>query len=216
VNPYLDNLVDLGLVQRRTLPRDGNLPRPRTSQYVLADAYLRFYYSLVDPWRSPIQQGQGRAVLNQLWPESVDSVVSWTFEEVARQYLRRLSGARRVGPLSDVAFWWFSGGDIDAAGMSNNRFVAAASAKWTRAFVKPGDLEDLRRSVALADPHADPDLYLMSRSGFDRNLAGSKRVHLIRMVDLFQADLEYERIDRVTPRRPLQMKLDFNGGSKTQ
>jgi hypothetical protein len=114
-----------------------------------------------------------------------------------------------------VAFWWFSGGDIDAAGMAGNRFVAAASAKWTRAFMKPGDLEDLRHSVALADPGADPDLYLIARSGFDRNLAGSQKVRLVRLSDLFQANLEYERLARVERRGPRQLRLDLDDGLPT-
>lgn len=209
VNPYLDSLSDLGLVQRRTLPRDANSPRPRTSQYVLADSYLRFYYALVDPWRSAIQQGQGAQVLEEVWGSELDHFVSWTFEEVARQYLRRLSGAGVIAPLSEVAFWWFNGGDIDAAGISGTRFAVAGSAKWTNAYMKPGDLEDLRRSVAVADPGADPDLYLFGRSGFDSNLRGDNRVHLVRLADLFAARLEYERQDAFSRPRSRQLRLDL-------
>lgn len=193
VNPYLDRLIDLGLVERRTLPGDEIAPRPRTSQYVLADPYLRFYYAQVDPWRSAIQLGQGSAVLDQLMGVPLDEFVSRVFEEVARQFFLRLSGAGRLGPLSHVGFWWFAGGDIDAAGMAGGRLVAAGSAKWTRAVLKPGDLEDLRRSVGAVAAGARPRLFLISRSGFDPNLRAAPDVELVGLRDLYRPDLEYER-----------------------
>ncbi len=193
VTPYLDRLMELGLVERRVPPPEAGLPRSRNSQYVIADSYLRFYFALVDPWRSAIQAGQGAAVLAQLWGEDLDRFVSRTFEEVVRQHLRRLAGAGSVGPFSSVAFWWFSGGDIDAAAMAGSRLAAAGSAKWTRDQVKPGDLADLRRDVAIVAPGDRPLLFLYSRSGFDRNLAGAPDVTLVGLRELFAANLDYER-----------------------
>jgi AAA+ ATPase superfamily predicted ATPase len=192
-NPYLDRLMELGLVERRVPPNHRTDPRPRISQYVLADGYLRFYYALVDPWRSAIQLGQGRSVLNEITDVTIDEFVSRTFEDVAAEYLMRLSGAGRIGPLSHAGFWWFPGGDIDAAGMASDRLVAAASAKWRRTVLKPGDLADLRRDVAAVAPGAAPRLFLFSRSGFDRNLVADHEVTLVQLRDLFRADLEYER-----------------------
>lgn len=193
VNPYLEKLIEIGLVLRRTIPGHATEVRPRTSQYVLADPYLRFYYELVDPWRSAIQAGQGPAVLTRIAVDGLDAYVSRVFEDVARQFLWRLSGAGRLGPLSDVGFWWFPGGDIDAAGMRGRELVAAGSAKWTRELVKPGDLDDLRRAVAAVDAAADPDLFLFSRSGFDPHLPRDPHVHLVGLAELFRRDLEYER-----------------------
>jgi hypothetical protein len=191
--PYLDRLQELDLVTRRTPPGDATQPRPRISQYVLSDPYLRFYYALVDPWRSAIALGQGKAVLAEVGREAIGQYVSRVFEDVVAQYLRRLSGAGQLGPLSEVGFWWFAGGDIDAAGLAGGRLVAAASAKWTKAQVKPGDLDDLRRSVATVAPASEPALYLVGRTGFDRNLADAAGVTLVGLRDLFHSDLEYER-----------------------
>lgn len=193
VTPYLDRLMELGIVERRVPPPEAGLPRSRNSQYVIADPYLRFYFALVDPWRSAIQAGQGAAVLVQQWDEDFDRFVSRTFEEVARQHLQRLAGTGSVGPFSSVAFWWFTGGDIDAAAMAGSRLAAAGSAKWTRDQVKPGDLADLRRDVAIVAPGDRPRLFLYSRSGFDRNLAGAPDVTLVGLRDLYAADLDYER-----------------------
>jgi hypothetical protein len=191
--PYLERLIELGLVERRVPPNHVADPRPRISQYVLADGYLRFYYALVDPWRSAIQLGQGRHVLDEITDVMLDEFVSRTFEDVAAQYLVRLSGAGRIGALSHAGFWWFNGGDIDAVGMAGDRLVVAASVKWRRTVAKPGDLDDLRRDVAQVAPKATPGLFLFSRSGFDRNLAGQDGVTLVDLRDLFRADLEYER-----------------------
>jgi len=193
VTPYLDRLMELGLVERRVPPPEAGLPRSRNSQYVIADPYLRFYFALVDPWRSAIQAGQGVAVLAQLWGEDLDRFVSRTFEEVARQHLQRLAGAGSVGPFSSVAFWWFNGGDIDAAAMAGSRLAAAGSAKWTRDHVKPGDLADLRRDVQIVAPGDQPRLFLYSRSGFDRNLTDAPDVTLVGLRELYAANLDHER-----------------------
>jgi hypothetical protein len=180
-------------VERRTPPGDHVAPRSRISQYVLADGYLRFYYAHVDPWRSAIQLGQGATVVDGLVGIPLDEFVSRTFEEVARQYLNRLSGAGRLEPLSTVGFWWFNGGDIDAAGMAGDRLVVAGSAKWTKALVKPGDLESLRRSVGIVALGARPRRFLFSRSGFDPHLRAESDLELVGLRELFRADLEYER-----------------------
>ena len=92
-----------------------------------------------------------------------------------------------------MGFWWFNGGDIDAAAMAGRRLAAAGSAKWTREQVKPGDAADLRRDVGIVAPGDRPRLFLYSRSGFDRNIAAETDVTPVTLRDLYAADLEYER-----------------------
>lgn len=193
VSPYLERLIDLELVERRVPPVEAAEVRPRTSQYVVADPYLRFYFALVDPWRSAIQAGQGARVLDDLWGEPFDHHVSRVFEEVARQHLRRLAGTGAIGSLAQVGFWWFPGGDIDAAGTRGRHLAAAGSAKWTREAMKPADLANLRRDAALVAPGDRPELLLYARSGFDRNLRAEPGVRLVGLRDLFRPQLEFER-----------------------
>jgi uncharacterized protein len=192
--PYLERLIQLGLVVRLTLPSEARDVRPRISRYVLADQYLRFYFALLDPWRSAIQQGRGAAVLDHLWPEEFDHFVSRAFEDVALQYLTRLSGTGRLPPVSAAGRWWFSGGgDIDAVTMTGNRMTAAGEAKWTTAHFKPGDLVELRENVARASRRSTPQLFAFSRSGFDRRLRSDPHLTRVTLRDLYRADLEYER-----------------------
>lgn len=191
VTPYLDRLISLGLVERRVLPLDHVAPRPRTSQYVLADPYLRFYFALVDPWRSAIQRGQGEAVLMEIWGQRFDAFVSRVFEDVGRQYIARLAGARQLPALSFVGPWWFDGGDVDVVGISGRHVVVAAETKWTEAFVKPADLAELQSNMIRLAGQDSPRLVLISRSGFDRNLRGSEAT-LVGLRDLFRPGLDYE------------------------
>lgn len=192
VTPYLERLIELGLIERRVPPLQAVEPRPRTSQYVIADHYLRFYYALVDPWRSAIQLGQGPAVLADQWETAFDEFVSRGFEEVCREYVRRLAGAGAIPPMSSVGFWWFPGGDLDVAGVRGRRLAVAGSVKWTRRHVKPADLDDLRRAASTVAPSDRPRLMLFSRSGFDRNLTREAHLTLVRLRDLFHPELAYE------------------------
>ncbi len=202
VNPYLERLIDLELVERRVPPTERAEARPRISQYVVADPYLRFYFALVDPWRSAIQAGQGAQILDDLWGDAFDVHVSHVFEEVARQHLRRLAGAQLVGSVAQVGLWWFPGGDIDVAGTRGRHLVAAGSAKWTREFMKPTDLANLRRDVGLVAPGDNPVLLLYARTGFDRNLAAEPGVRLIRLPELFRPELEFEKPQRTREAEP--------------
>lgn len=192
VAPYLDRLMQIGLVERRVPPIQSGHPRPRLSQYVIADQYMRFYYAMVDPWRSAIQLGQGASVLDELWGEAFDAFVSRAFEDVCRQYVRRLAGAGRMPPLSSVGFWWFKGGDLDVAGVRGRTLAVAGSAKWTNEYVKPADLNDLRLAAATVAPADRPRLMLFSRSGFDRNLQREAHLTLVSLSELFRKDLAYE------------------------
>jgi hypothetical protein len=200
VAPYMDRLIGLELVERRTPPMQGARPRPRTSRYVIADPYLRFYFGLVDPWRSAIALGQGARVLDALWPVAFDEHVSRVFEEVASQYVRRLSGAGDLPLLQTVGQHWLDAGDIDVVGVAGGRMTVAASAKWTREHMKLADLADLRRDVSAVDPGGSPDLLLLSRSGFHAALRRERGVRLVGLRDLFRADLDFERA-AVTPPR---------------
>lgn len=200
VTPYLAKLLQLGLVERRTPPGDARDVRPRISQYVLADPYLRFYFALLDPWRSPIQQGKGAAVLDSVWGDEFERFVSRTFEDVAVQYLLRLSGAGRLPVISSAGRWWFDDGDIDAAAFSGRRIVAAGEAKWTNEYFKPAEVEKLKRRLATVAPREQPDLFLFSKAGFDRNVRRQQGVTRVSPADLFRPRLEYERPLR-RPRR---------------
>lgn len=193
VVPYLEKLIDLDLVERRVLPTELSVARPRTSQYVLRDPYLRFYFAIIDPWRSAIQLGQGEQVPNEVWGVEFDHFVSGAFEDIARQYLRRLSSIARLPPVSGIGFWWFKGGDVDVVATARNRVIAAGSAKWTNEFFKPADLADLRRDVDAIASGARPELFLFSRSGFDRNLPDDERVHRVGLRDLYRGELDRAR-----------------------
>ncbi len=192
VAPYLERLIRLELVERRTLPTEASAPRPRISRYVLADPYLRFYFALVDPWRSAILLGQGARVLDELWPISFDAHVSLVFEDVAAQYVRRLSGAGELPVLESVGQHWLGGGDVDVVGVAGGRMLVVGSAKWSREFVKPGHLQDLQRDATTIVRGGEPTYLLFSRSGFDPALRSVPGVRLVGPADLFRAALDYE------------------------
>jgi hypothetical protein len=183
VTPYLDRLVRLELVERRTLPTEAADPRPRISRYVLADPYLRFYFAMVDPWRSPILLGQGARVLADLWPVAFDRHVSWIFEEVAAGYVRRLGGTGGLPVMEAVGGQWLAAGDVDVVGVRGGRVLVA------RSYVKPGNVADLRRDASAIAGGTTPELLLFSRSGFDPALRSEPGPRLVTLADLFRADL---------------------------
>lgn len=192
VTPYLERLMALELVERQVPPLQAAEPRPRTSRYVIIDPYLRFYFALVDPWRSAILLGHGSRVLDTLWPTAVDAHVSRVFEDVAAQYVRRLAGAGVLPALQAVGRHWLAAGDIDVVGAVGNRVVVAGSVKWQRSVATMADLAALQRDVRALSPTDEPELLLFSRSGFEAALKRTPGVRLVRPGDLFASWLDDE------------------------
>lgn len=104
--------------------------------------------------------------------------------------------------MTHVGPWWLPAADIDAVAMSRGTLLAAAEARWSRTYVKPADLDELRRNVGQASPGARPRLLLLSRSGFDDNLRGQPDADLVSLRDLFRPALDTDRRATTTRREP--------------
>jgi AAA+ ATPase superfamily predicted ATPase len=185
LGPYLERLMALELVERQVPPLHAAEPRPRTSRYVVADPYLRFYFALVDPWRSAVLLGHGPRALDTIWPTAFDEHVSRVFEDVAAQYVRRLAGAGVLPVLQAVGRHWLVAGDVDVVGVAGKRVIVAGSAKWRRSVATVGDLAALQRDARLLSPTDEPELILFSRSGFEPALRRMPGLRLVRPTDLF-------------------------------
>jgi hypothetical protein len=76
--------------------------RSRQVAYRIADPYLAFYFTILDPRRSLIQLGPSTVVDRSLSDDELDGYVSRVFEEVARQYVRRATAAGLLPIVQEV------------------------------------------------------------------------------------------------------------------
>lgn len=195
----LERLRSIRLIER--LIPVGSDPRGKVSRYVITDPLLSFWFTFVQPNDPLLDRGFAERVLDELLHapgENLDRHISapqGPWEQACLDYLWRAQRAGQVHVLFDqLGPWWEGRGrnesvEIDGVGLRHKRVVLLASCKWTNSFMKPGDLDDVRRAGGRIGATSDTPVFLFSRSGFDPNLverAAKERVHLVTPADMFE------------------------------
>ncbi len=205
----LERLMEMGLVRRVHPVTVVNPDRTRTVRFAIDDPFLRFWFTFVHPYESRLHRRAGaKDHLNGLVLPGLDAFVSKpAFEQVCQSWLRDQIGAANVG-------WWWGNvkkntgsgprnvqRELDVVAVDHEHSVLAlGSCKWTVGVMRSDEKTQLRRLaghlVSLLPKPADdpdshePDIYLFSRSGFDRKLAreagGDPKCHLIEVHELFR------------------------------
>jgi AAA+ ATPase superfamily predicted ATPase len=129
-------LSDLDLVQR-ILPVGRNAD-PRRAYYRIADNFLAFWLSIVEPRRAAIIQGLGRSVAGVM-ESQFDGFMGDRWEDAVRAHLTQtIVDDPRVVPVTEVGRFWHQYGsdpaEIDVAMLSEpaGRLSVAAEVKWAK------------------------------------------------------------------------------------
>jgi uncharacterized protein len=183
--------VRMGLV-RRVVPvtRRAEM-RSRQVAYRIADPYLAFYFTILEPRRSLIQLGPASIADRSLSDEELDAYVSRIFEDVARQYVRRATAAGVLPIVQEVGTWWHGAEEIDVVGVDGARVTVVGEAKWQRSAMGLDDVNTLRRRAALLGDQP-VRLLLFSRGGFTEAASRVSGVTRISLGELFARELAFE------------------------
>lgn len=132
VSTYLARLQELTFVQRElpvTHPPDKATTRGR---YILADAYLRFYFRFLAPNRLLLEQG----LQNRLWELIRDGLRAFVgqtaFEEICRTWTMQQAATGRLPFLPDaVGRHWGREAEIDVVAINRHkRQLLLGECKW--------------------------------------------------------------------------------------
>jgi AAA+ ATPase superfamily predicted ATPase len=187
----LSDLVRMGLVSRVVpITRRAEL-RSRQVAYRIADPYLSFFFTVIEPRRSLILIGPASVVDRSLSDEELDRYVSRVFEDVARQYVRRAVAAGLLPVIQEVGTWWQGEDELDVVGVDGPTGTLAGEAKW-RAPFGIEEVERLRRRASLL-PDQPVRLVAFSRAGFTPGAARAPDLTRIGLRELFARGLAYER-----------------------
>ena len=175
IGTYLAKLVDLKLL-RKEFPFSLKKPR-RTPLYFIDDEYLRFYFKFLYPHKELIYRGRSDYLM-KIISKTLPQFVSFTFEKIAKQYLKKTIKPERIGR------WWRKGEEIDIVATCGNSLVVC-EVKWTNKPVGSGALYNLQRKAGLLQEDVGKNFekviyYLFSKSGF----AGMKPQDNLVMVNL--------------------------------
>jgi AAA+ ATPase superfamily predicted ATPase len=147
----LATLADLNLIHR-VLPIGRNAD-PRRAYYRIADNFLAFWLSIVEPRRAAIIQGLGRSAAGVM-ESQFDGFMGDRWEDAVRAYLiQTIVDDPRLAPVTEVGRFWHQYGtdpaEIDVAMLSEpgGRLSLAGEAKWARREDGPRVLRTLMRKA---------------------------------------------------------------------
>lgn len=184
---YLKNLAEIGLIQRDFPVSESSKEKANVQRglYKITDSFFRFWYAFVFPNLSELEYGEPKPVYDHLVKPRLDWFVSHTFEDVCRNYLRRLNHANRLPfYFTQIGRWWNKTAEIDvmATDFHRDSFILG-ECKFRSSAMTPADLENLR-SKFQTNHRKEVYYYLFSKSGFTSTLKKTAAKENATLVDL--------------------------------
>lgn len=170
VSTYLARLQDLRYVVREVPVTIPEGKRTTYGRYILADAYLRFYFRFLAPHRNLLEQG----LLNRLWElisEGLRAFVGGTaFEEVCRSWTLQQAASGRLPFIPDaVGSHWSKDAQVDIVAINwREKAILLGECKWGADTVGRSIIRELIEKTPRVVPGVDWKVYyaFFARAGF--------------------------------------------------
>ncbi len=159
----LDALAELRLIERRLPVTDAG--RSKRVRYAIADNFLRFWLTVLDPHIGAIERGLGGPVVDVIL-SALDDHMGPAWEAAFREHLTLLAvRGRLTRPAVAIGPWWSADGtiEIDAVALAGRERVPflAGEAKWARSADGGRLLAKLARNAAVLPGHASEMQYAL-------------------------------------------------------
>lgn len=168
--PYIRRMIDTGMVSRIQSILEKNPEKSRKGQYIISDYFLASWFRFVYPYRNLISRRENDAAIQDLNDHFIDAHVSFVFEDVCREELRRYLLSNNIYAI--YGKYWGSG-EIDLIALDKkNRTAYVAECKFISKPVGKTVLNSLKTKTALIKELSDYDITycLFSVSGFNDDL----------------------------------------------
>jgi AAA+ ATPase superfamily predicted ATPase len=190
---YLKHLIDLEIIHREFSVSDGSGSRSNIQRglYRIVDPFFRFWFAFVFPNISELEAGDAAGIYRHAVTPALDQYVSHAFEDISREYLRKLNREDRLPfHFTQIGRWWDKKDELDimAVGKADGKTaLILGECKYRRA--APFDLSDLKKAMEKNTFNALSEWYFFSRSGFTaevKKLAAGKtpKVHPVTVEDM--------------------------------
>ena len=184
LSAYLNNLMELGILHREfsvesSMKEQANVQR---GLYQITDKFFRFWYAYVFPNLSELESGDSEGVWKQIVEPELNHYSARAFEEVCREYLRRLNRSQALPfRFSQIGRWWNKVDEIDimAVDREQNRYILG-ECKFKNS---PFSMADYQHFVEKFKPdHVAVYYYLFSKSGFSEDVLKEAEANNVRTV----------------------------------
>ncbi|MDA8333756.1 MAG: DUF234 domain-containing protein [Peptococcaceae bacterium] len=188
ITVYLKNLIELGIVLREFPVSDGIKEQANVQRglYRITDTFFRFWYAFVFPNVSELEAGDVDGIYEYAIQPMLEQYTSRIYEDVCREYLRRLNRQDALPfRFTRIGRWWNKGTELDimAINPDKNLFLLGECKFKNTAF----DSAELNATLAKYKPkkeNAKLYYYLFSKSGFTQSMSKTSKEIGIRLVDV--------------------------------
>lgn len=187
ITPYLKTLMDLDIIEKRVPITEKNPEKSRKGLYYIKDNFIEFWFKLVAPFKSELEIENMKTALNKLKGNFIDNHVSFVFEEISKDTLRKLCAEEKiVFDFSKIGSYWDGQRQIDICAIDEeNKICLLGECKFLEKPVS-ADIyfELLKKAEQIAELKNFSIAYaVFSKSGFDKRLidiaADNKNLYLI-------------------------------------
>ena len=186
ISPYLESLIELGIIERKTPVTNRKSNRPI---YLIKDTMFNFWYKFVQPNLNLINLELGHRVYSEKIENSINDYMGKIFEKISIEYLeyRIKSGDLRFLP-TDYGNWWGNDSlrkkqseiDILAYDSENYLFVEC---KWRNGLCPKSVLNELIEKSKIFNSN-QKFYWIISMSGFE-DFSYDDNVELITLDDMY-------------------------------
>lgn len=200
---YLKNLVELEIIEREFSVDAGIKEMANSSRgiYRLTDNFFRFWYAFSFSNYSELEGGDADGVFEYAIKPKLHEFVSYTFEDICREYVREMQKRNRL-PFRYKRMGRWRGKttiprnasteteiDILAISAKSDKLIAG-ECKFKGSPFEYSEYLDLKAKIPEKDKKPYIYYYLFSESGFDKKLSeeasSSKNIKLIGLEDLLE------------------------------
>ena len=127
-SPYISKMLKAGLLERRT-PITEDPERSRSGLYFVSDRFISFWFKFVYQYRNDIILGMNDQSISNLSSHYIDRHVSFVFEEICRDELKRY--LRDRGIAASYGSYWNNRKEIDIVAKDDvNKILYAGECKY--------------------------------------------------------------------------------------
>lgn len=175
---YLKNLVNLKFVKRE-LPVTIKYPeKSKKGNYYISDYFLRFYFTIVFPNLSLIEEGNFE-ILFKNHSNKLDQIIQTTYQQVAPEFIQEAIDKKLLPEFEKFGPWWDSQNQISLVGLNESTSqILFCDTFWNNKHTTLHDLKNLQTKAKAVDWQNQNRLEyytLISKKGFTSELLNYAR-----------------------------------------
>jgi uncharacterized protein len=170
---YLKSLLDLRLIKKEIPITEKNPETSKKGSYVIADNFLRFYFSFILPNVSIIES-ENLDKLIESKSLILQSLIAKAYENNSTEFVKRAIKSKQFPSFYQFGRWWNKNNEIDLLGLDDTtNSILFVETKWNNQKVDTRILKELQKKsieVSWGTPNRKEFYCLISKSGFTDDL----------------------------------------------